>query len=106
MRLATFVTFCLCCASTAQACSSIENDGDRLSCYDSRYRTIELIRCTDLLGTALCEVLTPSASDLISCVAYSAEGKPLGRAAGFGSAGVHFNDLDAANIDHLDCASV
>lgn len=87
----------------AAACSAITDDTERLACYDGQYREVKLIRCTDAMGTAICEVLSPSADNMVSCVAMDKEGKPIARGVGASGGGVMFSELDAALIAGLDC---
>ena len=87
----------------ATACSAIADDAERLACYDGQYRDVKLIRCTDAMGTAICEVLSPSADNMVSCVAMDKEGKPIARGVGASGGGGMFSELDAALIAGLDC---
>lgn len=87
----------------ASACSAIADDAERLACYDGQYRDVKLIRCTDIFGDANCEVLTPAANDMVSCVAMDKDRQVMARSVGVSGAGVTFLGLDAGQIASLDC---
>lgn len=88
---------------SALACSAIQDDAERLACFDATYAEVRMIRCTDMFGTANCEVTSPSPMGLVSCTAFDAAGAVIARASGFGASGVLFPDLSASAIASLDC---
>lgn len=106
MRSFALAAFAFALPSAALACSTITDDAQRLDCYDARFGEIKLIRCIDRYGSADCEILTPGANDMVSCVAYDASNNPVAKSAAFGAAGLILDDIDASTIDHVDCEKV
>lgn len=106
MRTAAIATIAALTGSAAIACSAIEDDAERLACYDAAHAEVSLIRCTDLAGSAKCDILTPSPGDLLSCTIYDAAGKPIARESAFGGSGLIIREMEAAQIDHVDCTKV
>lgn len=103
MRLLTSAAFVLLLPTASFACSTTADDADRLSCYDDRYKAVQMIRCTDAGGLALCEVTSPTADDMVSCTAFDSANAPIARGMGMAGSGILFSDLDASKIAHLDC---
>lgn len=106
MRTAAIAAIVAMTGSAAVACSAVEDDAARLACYDDAHADVSLIRCTDIGGTAKCDILTPSPSDLLSCTIYGADGKPIARESAFGGSGLIIRDMAASDIDHIDCVNV
>lgn len=103
MRLLICSAFVLLVPAVSFACSDTANDAERLSCYDEKYRAVQMIRCTDVAGTALCEVTSPSAENLVSCTAFDTAATPIARGVGMAGSGILFSELDASKIASLDC---
>lgn len=61
------------------------------------------IRCTDLFGTASCEVLLDAGAPYYECVALDASGDPLAAATAMVGIPVTFNQLDAALVAEVVC---
>lgn len=105
MRLPLIIAV-LAAPTASLACSTITDDDQRLACYDEHMSSAKMIRCTDLAGDALCEVTSSKADVGVSCVAYDASNKPIARGIGMSAAGIIYTELNAKEIDHLDCEAM
>lgn len=106
MRLLYCAAFILAFPAVSLACSDIQDDAERLSCYDARFNDIELIRCINLRGSAECEIITPGVNDMVSCTAFDADRNPVAKSSAFGAAGLTLPNIDAGIISHVECEQI
>ena len=93
MRYLIAFPFLFCAHGAAAQERTLTLDGDT-----------RFLRCTDLSGTASCELLySDDADDMYQCIAFDPDGEPIAATAVFSGMPVMFRDLSATDIADVAC---